>query len=179
MRDQLKTWGASVLADEAQLAVTELATNVTKHVGRGVPATLLMESRGDGLRIEMHDTSHAMPTLKYAGCGDECGRGLHLLASVAAAWGTTMTATGKAVWCEFPLGQAGRQCLRTYRASTVLGAYRTLPGAPTGPDQSRRPAAEECATVLIADLLHWLAAHGADLDAVLDRAQTHYEAEAA
>ncbi|MEV7424102.1 MULTISPECIES: ATP-binding protein [unclassified Streptomyces] len=177
VREQLKTWNASALADETQLAVTELATNVIKHVGRGVSATLVMEPAEDGLRIEMHDTSYEMPTLRHAGCGDECGRGLHLLAAVAADWGTTITATGKAVWCEFPLGQ-DRQCLRVHRASTVLGTYQHLPGAPTGPDVSRRPVAEECATDLIADLLHWLAAHGADPDAVLDRAQMHYEAEA-
>ncbi|WP_307675118.1 hypothetical protein [Streptomyces sp. V4I2] len=38
---------------------------------------------------------------------------------------------------------------------------------------------EESAVELIADLLHWTAARGQDPDDVLDRAQTHYEAEAA
>ncbi|MFJ4851950.1 hypothetical protein [Streptomyces sp. NPDC088730] len=33
------------------------------------------------------------------------------------------------------------------------------------------------ATGLIADLLHWLRAHGFDVDEALDRAQLHFEAE--
>jgi hypothetical protein len=37
--------------------------------------------------------------------------------------------------------------------------------------------AEEAAVDLMADLLHWLRAHGCDADEVLDRAQTHFEAE--
>lgn len=178
VRDQLKDWGASVFADEAQLAVTELAANVIKHVGHGASATLILEPGEDRLRIEVHDTSHTVPALKQAECGDECGRGLHLLAALAMDWGTIVTATGKAVWCELPLSHDG-QCLRMQRASTLLGTYQRLPGAPGGPDLARLPVMEECATDLIADLLHWLAACGGDPDAVLDRAQMHYEAEAA
>ncbi|MFF5775027.1 hypothetical protein ACFY8V_25040 [Streptomyces californicus] len=39
--------------------------------------------------------------------------------------------------------------------------------------------AEESAIDVIADLLHWLRAHGRDPDSALDRAQTHFEAEPA
>jgi hypothetical protein len=37
--------------------------------------------------------------------------------------------------------------------------------------------AEEAVIDVIADFLHWLRAHGCDGDEVLDRAQTHFEAE--
>ncbi|MEV8393966.1 MULTISPECIES: hypothetical protein [unclassified Streptomyces] len=37
--------------------------------------------------------------------------------------------------------------------------------------------AEEAAIDMIADLPHWLRAHGRDPDKVLDRAQARYEAE--
>ncbi|MFE3824122.1 ATP-binding protein [Streptomyces sp. NPDC059092] len=178
VREQLREWNASTLSDEAQLAVTELATNVIKHVGSDTPATLVLEPAEDRLRIEVHDTSQKVPTRQPQNCGQECGRGLHLLAAMAMDWGAAVTATGKAVWCEFSLVQEGR-CLRTRRASTVLDTYQDLPGTLSGLNVSRPPTGEESATHLIADLLHWLAAHGGDPDAILDRAQTHYEAEAA
>lgn len=37
--------------------------------------------------------------------------------------------------------------------------------------------AEEAAIDVIADLLHWLRAHGCDPDGALDRAQAHFETE--
>ncbi|WP_326722849.1 hypothetical protein OHT59_29070 [Streptomyces sp. NBC_00243] len=37
--------------------------------------------------------------------------------------------------------------------------------------------AEEVAIGVMADVLHWLRAHGYGPDDVLDRAQTHFEAE--
>lgn len=38
---------------------------------------------------------------------------------------------------------------------------------------------EEAAIDIITDLLHWLRAHGCDADELLDRAQTHFEAQTA
>nr|WP_308309379.1 hypothetical protein [Streptomyces sp. CHD11] len=38
-------------------------------------------------------------------------------------------------------------------------------------------AAEAAAIDVISDLLHWLQVHGHDPEAILDRAQTHFEAE--
>ncbi|MGW2256924.1 ATP-binding protein [Streptomyces sp. NPDC001780] len=178
VRVQLQDWGVPTLVDEVQLAVTELATNVLKHVGYGVPATLVLEPGGDRLRVEVHDTSPIVPTLRQAECADECGRGLHLLAAMALSWGTVLTAAGKAVWCELPFSSA-KQCSRAQRASAVLGTYQSLPGAPSGLDIARLPVAEDCAAGLIADILHWLASHGGDPEAMLDWAQMHYEADAA
>src|SRR5438067_1189877 len=77
---QLSRWGMPVAADEAELLVTELATNVVKHVGEGVPASLILEWRGERLRLEVHDKSRTVPSLAATDCAAECGRGLHLLA---------------------------------------------------------------------------------------------------
>jgi hypothetical protein len=171
----LEHWGALCVADEVGLVVTELATNVIKHVGDGSPATLVMEARDDVLRVELHDTSHAVPDVSSGGCDEECGRGLHLLAGMCADWGTLVTATGKAVWCEIALEPTGFS-LRVRRAATLLDEYRRAAGqfshaVPT------YAVLEESATGLIADLLHWLSVQGGDPDAVLDRAQMHFEAE--
>ncbi|MEU9206911.1 ATP-binding protein [Streptomyces sp. NPDC048415] len=176
LRGALGQWGASAVAEEAELVVTELATNVIKHVGEGAAATLVLEPRQGRLRVELHDKSHAVPNLASESCDAECGRGLHLLSAMSLDWGTLLTVTGKAVWCELALEPA-RHCLRVQRAAALLDEYRRVAGAgsSTVPTYS---VLEESATDAIADLLHWLAAQGGDPDEMLDRAQIRYEAEA-
>ena len=44
--EQLGRWDMLVAVGEAELLVTELATNVVKHVGEGTSATLILERRG-------------------------------------------------------------------------------------------------------------------------------------
>ncbi|MET7892363.1 ATP-binding protein [Streptomyces mirabilis] len=174
---QLSRWGMPAAANEAELLVTELATNVVKHVGEGAPATLVLEWRGERLRLEVHDKSRAMPSPSMADCDAECGRGLHLLAALAVDWGTVLTAVGKAVWCEISVS-SGQACRRIERAVEVLEGYQgPSRGAPLR-GSGRDIGLEESAVELIADLLHWTAARGLDPDDILDRAQMHYEAEA-
>lgn len=174
---QLSRWGMPVAADEAELLVTELATNVVKHVGEGTPASLILEWRGERLRLEVHDKSRAVPSLATADCDAECGRGLHLLAALAVDWGTVLTAAGKAVWCEISIG-TGRSCRRIERAAEALEGYQGASGGLALQGSRREAALEESAVELIADLLHWTASRGHDPDDILDRAQMHYEAEA-
>ncbi|WP_405817094.1 ATP-binding protein [Streptomyces sp. NBC_01390] len=175
---QLGQWGMPVAAEEVALLVTELATNVIKHVGEGVAATLILEWRGERLRVEVHDKSRVAPSLSAGGCQDECGRGLHLIGGLAVDWGTVLMAAGKAVWCEILLEQGGA-CRRVERALGALEGYRAGRPVMAAQGRSRAVLLEESAVELIADLLHWTAAQGQDPDDVLDRAQTHYEAEAA
>lgn len=100
-----------------------------------------------------------------------------MLAALAVDWGAVLTATGKAVWCELAL-QSDRQCRRVQRGAAVLAAYRGLSESPYPPAAWRPQVMEESVTDLIADVLQWLAAQGCDPDDILDRAQTHYEAQA-
>ncbi|MFD3502822.1 ATP-binding protein [Streptomyces sp. NPDC058678] len=164
-------------ADEAELLVTELATNVVKHVGEGASATLILEWRGERLRLEVHDESRVMPSPGTAACDAECGRGLHLLAALAVDWGTVLTAVGKAVWCEISIGP-GQACRRIERAVGVLEGYQGPSRGALLRGSGQSIGLEESAVELIADLLHWTAARGLDPDDILDRAQMHYEAEA-
>lgn len=173
---QLGQWGVPTAGEVTQLVVTELATNVIKHVGEGSPATLILEWKRERLRVEMHDKSSSLPSLRTADCDAECGRGLHMLAAMAVDWGTVATALGKSVWCEIELG-SDAVCLRMERAIDALESYRQRGGAVL---HGRCEAVlEESAVELIADLLHWTSTRGLDPDDVLDRAQMHYEAEAA
>ncbi|MBK6019260.1 ATP-binding protein [Streptomyces sp. MBT53] len=173
---QLSRWGMPVAADEAELLVTELATNVIKHVGEGASATLILEWRDERLRLEVHDRSSSVPSLKSASCNEECGRGLHLLAALALDWGTVLTAAGKAVWCEIPFS-SGRSCRRVERAVEALEGYQAGGESAALQGKGQGIGLEESAIELIADLLHWSAACGHDPDDFLDRAQMHYEAE--
>jgi len=175
---QLSRWGAPVAVDEAELLLTELATNVVKHVGEGASATLILEWRGERLRLEVHDKSPTMPSLKSAGCDEECGRGLHLLAGLAADWGAVLTAVGKAVWCEISVG-ADPACRRIQRAVEALEKYQEADSGLALRRTGRVAGLDESAVELIADLLHWTVAQGRDPDDILDRAQMHYEAEVA
>ncbi|MDH6226808.1 ATP-binding protein [Streptomyces sp. MJP52] len=175
---QLGLWGLPAAVEETELVVTELATNVVKHVGERAPATLIVEGSVGRLRVEVHDQSRVLPRIRSLGCDAECGRGLHLLAGLAADWGAMPTGAGKVVWCEIPL-DASTGCARMGRAIEALEQYRTSAWFEGVRCLGGDIALQEAAIELIADLLHWSAARGGDPDEVLDQAQRHYEAEAA
>lgn len=176
--EQLSQWGMPVASDEAELLVTELATNVIKHVGEGASATLILEWRTERLRVEVHDKSRTVPSLRGTGCDEECGRGLHLLAGLSVDWGTVLTAVGKSVWCEILLDSDRLACRRIERAVEALHGYQAVGSGVALQGERKGAALEESAVELIADLLHWTAARGQDPDDILDRAQMYYEAEA-
>ncbi|MGX1882724.1 ATP-binding protein [Streptomyces sp. NPDC055287] len=179
----LRLWGLSELTDVAQLCVTELVTNVLSHVGPGTPTTLAVSMAGTRLRIEIRDPdARALPTLLAATDGDESGRGMAIIDALTDRWGIILRADSKVTWCELPTtlptptGHTGGR--RVTRAEMFLALYcgATHPTLdPTGPLGAA--VAEETAIDLIADLLHWLRAHGFDPDETLDRAQTHFEEE--
>ncbi|MDX3669156.1 ATP-binding protein [Streptomyces europaeiscabiei] len=174
---QLSQWGMRGNAEEVALLVTELATNVLKHVGDGSSATLILEARSGRLRVEVHDKSRVIPSPRIADCAEECGRGLHLLAALALNWGAEQTAGGKAVWCEIMLAPA-RDCRRVERAVAVLEGYQRGRSGFVALGGRKSAGLEESAVELIADLLHWTVSRGCDPDDILDLAQMHYEAEA-
>ncbi|MFD5870521.1 ATP-binding protein [Streptomyces sp. NPDC060322] len=175
VRAELGPWGLADLASETELVVTELATNVVRHVGEGSAAALVLEFRADVIRVEVHDASRQVPALAEVGCASECGRGLQLVSVIARDWGARVTTSGKAVWCDLSRpGGDGR--VRAWRADLVLSRYRELAGTDAATLLSHPHAQEERATALIVDLLHWLEARNCDPDATLDRAQQRYEA---
>jgi len=179
VRVHLAQWCVPALVDEAQLVVTELAANVIKHVGEGAAATLIMELNEDRLRIELHDTSSTLPVIADAGCDSECGRGLYLVAAMAADCAASLTAVGKVVWCELSL-VPGHDRTRSRRAAAVLRCYCDEAGVRAPASAARvvsLPLVEEIASALISDLLYWLAMRGGSVDDVLSRAQAPCEAE--
>lgn len=181
LRVHLALWGLPELTDAAQLCVSELASNVVKHVGRGTPTTLSISMSGTHLRIEVRDpATKALPTLVSATGDAEAGRGMALVDALADRWGVQLLDDHKVTWCEIATGlstpDGHRSDPHVSRAETMLGSYKA--NEHTG---SRRLSTAVTATIaidVIADLLHWLRVHGHDVDDVLDRAQTQFEAEA-
>ncbi|MDT0463014.1 SpoIIE family protein phosphatase [Streptomyces gibsoniae] len=107
VREQLHEWGLGALADNAELMVSELVTNAVRHAhGRRVELRLV---RGDTLLCEVDDDDHTLPTLLHAGPGDEFGRGLRVVSTLAREWGTSRTSAGKTAWFELTLPRVPRR----------------------------------------------------------------------
>ncbi|WP_328500953.1 SpoIIE family protein phosphatase [Streptomyces sp. NBC_00457] len=106
VREQLHDWGLAKLADGAALMVSELITNAVRH-SHSRPIELRLV-RGDTLLCEVDDDDHELPTLLSTGPGDEFGRGLRVVSTLAREWGTSRTKAGKTVWFELTLPRAPR-----------------------------------------------------------------------
>ncbi|MGW8379948.1 ATP-binding protein [Streptomyces sp. ODS28] len=100
LRAHLAAWHLAALSDAAELGVTELLSNVVKHVPDS-PCTVLLRRTDDGVRVEVHDCSTELPTPRTADSEEEGGRGLALLGACTDAWGAERTGpAAKTVWFE-------------------------------------------------------------------------------
>ncbi|MFG2943189.1 SpoIIE family protein phosphatase [Streptomyces sp. NPDC090075] len=90
------------LHDLGVLATSELVANSLQH---GIPPMRLRLRRTDRrLIIEVTDGDDHLPRRRRAEPGDESGRGIAIVATIASGWGSRRTpGGGKAVWCEFVL----------------------------------------------------------------------------
>jgi len=86
------------VAELAVLLVSELASNAVLHAR--TPFELVVEDDGRRLRVEVHDDSSALPTLKDYVAESITGRGLHIVAASADNWGFEARERGKCVWFE-------------------------------------------------------------------------------
>src|SRR4051794_3598709 len=104
VRAQLDQLGLSDLTGDAELVTTELVTNAMLHGGGLVGVNVIPIH--SGVRIEVADRSPIPPVLGRASEDAMTGRGLRLVSSFAARWGTAPAGTGKVVWAEIT-GDAG------------------------------------------------------------------------
>ncbi|MFK0255248.1 SpoIIE family protein phosphatase [Streptomyces sp. NPDC090445] len=99
----LTSWRFPVeLCDLGVLAASELVANSLQH---GTPPMRLRLRRTDRrLIVEVTDGDDHLPRRRRAEPGDETGRGISIIATIASSWGCRRTpGGGKAVWCEFAL----------------------------------------------------------------------------
>jgi len=105
-KSTLRDWGLDGLVQEAALIASELVTNAIRH------GACCASSEGESGRVELSwqhqasrvicmvtDRSPRPPVLGEADSDAESGRGLQVVAALAAAWGWMMLgARSKAVW---------------------------------------------------------------------------------
>ena len=92
--------GACPAADDATLLLSELATNALKHSasGQGGAFAVTVSHRCADLRVEVADQGG--PWAPDAAMDELRGRGLHIVGSLARAWGVTGDESGRTVWFE-------------------------------------------------------------------------------
>jgi signal transduction histidine kinase len=86
-----------------ELLVSELVTNAVVYARSRV--TVVVESRGELLRVGVHDSSPELPVRVEADPTAESGRGLNIVDRLALRWGVDVEgrSPGKTVWFEIPL----------------------------------------------------------------------------
>ncbi|MEU5313120.1 ATP-binding protein [Streptomyces sp. NPDC021562] len=98
------------MTDTAELLLSELMTNAYRHakvpVGREIRARCVVTD--DRVRVTVTDASDTLPAPGTAPLEAESGRGLTLVAALAADWGAQRRGcgVGKEVWFELSLGPA-------------------------------------------------------------------------
>ncbi|MFF7122588.1 SpoIIE family protein phosphatase [Streptomyces sp. NPDC008240] len=98
----VRSWGARDRADEIELVAGELITNALMHTeGSAIVTLRVLEGSGRRLRVEVEDSSSALPRRRDAGVDGVSGRGLLLVDRLADVWGVEARGGGKCVWCEF------------------------------------------------------------------------------
>ncbi|MEU9332827.1 SpoIIE family protein phosphatase [Streptomyces sp. NPDC048290] len=102
IRAAVRAWGAGDRADEVELVADELMTNALMHTeGAAIVTLRVLGGAERRLRVEVEDTSSALPRRREAGTSGVSGRGLMLVDLLADVWGVEARGGGKCVWCEF------------------------------------------------------------------------------
>ncbi|MGW2047443.1 SpoIIE family protein phosphatase [Streptomyces sp. NPDC001858] len=102
IRAAARAWGVRVRSDEIELVADELITNALMHTEGAAIVTLRALTGGERrLRVEVEDSSSALPRRREPGVSGVSGRGLLLVDLLADAWGVEARGGGKCVWCEF------------------------------------------------------------------------------
>ncbi|WP_431044523.1 ATP-binding protein [Streptomyces sp. P1-3] len=96
--ERLRQWGhPKQVRQVVAQGISELLTNVHKHVGHGAPCTLTLTERPEGVLVEVHDDSPRMAVPAEVAWDAETGRGLILLQAMVAALRSEPAPTGKVV----------------------------------------------------------------------------------
>jgi hypothetical protein len=115
------------LINDAQLVVSELATNAVIHARSAFSVGVRSSHRG--ARLSVRDASPRRPVIPGRASETGRGRGLRLVAALAADWGVLEAATtGKTVWAELE-PRASHAPVRT--VPTLFPADPPVPGRST------------------------------------------------
>ena len=119
---------------DAALAASELVANAVAHTRSGQPGgTLILAieatARPRSVLIRVRDEgAPTAPVLTTASRSSEHGRGLAIIAALAADWGSEPTGTGRSTWCRLSPADS-----RVGAASRLRQATRDPVVAPLAP----------------------------------------------
>jgi anti-sigma regulatory factor (Ser/Thr protein kinase) len=88
------------LLSDAQLVVSELATNAVVHAKSSFSVTVRCDDAR--VHVSVRDASPRMPLVREAGPAALFGRGMRLISTVSSRWGVESTDDGKVVWVDLP-----------------------------------------------------------------------------
>ncbi|MEV0035515.1 ATP-binding protein [Streptomyces sp. NPDC050804] len=95
-RAHLRRWGLSDFVGIADLLLTELVTNAFQH-GEGNEIGVRILRTKETIGIEVTDGSSRHPIARQVLLLEESGRGIHIVAEIADAWG--VSEDGTCTWC--------------------------------------------------------------------------------
>lgn len=92
------------LAPDVRVCASELATNAVQYGPAGRDFLVRVLTRGDTVRLEVHDAGERAPCARTPADSDEHGRGLLVVAALADDWGVSdRSGPGKVVWASFSI----------------------------------------------------------------------------
>jgi hypothetical protein len=94
----LTAWAADAFSADAMLLVSELVTNVVRHVSGPEALRVEVALSEPGLRVAVVDSSPVPPVPRPP--GPRGGHGILLVDALADRWGSELHGTGKRVWFE-------------------------------------------------------------------------------
>ena len=94
--------------DRVELVLTELVQNAVFHANTPMTA-ILGQSDSDDLCVAVADGSPVLPSSGLTDAEAMSGRGLLMVAAVAADWGAKADDDGKVVWARLPAGPASAE----------------------------------------------------------------------
>ncbi|WP_438290976.1 ATP-binding protein [Streptomyces sp. HUAS TT7] len=102
---EIRGWGLPVssgVVETVALVTSELLTNAVQHAGHG-PISVAARLKDDTVRVEVCDSSRALPKPSLPDEDDEHGRGLFIVAALAVRHDVEATESGKRCWAEIPV----------------------------------------------------------------------------
>jgi hypothetical protein len=99
--DVLTAWHQQPIIEDALILLDEVVTNAVQHTVGDVTIYLHLDRY---LHVDVFDASDRMPTPRSPSSDTETGRGLQIVETLAAEWGTEpQSGGGKRVWFDLPL----------------------------------------------------------------------------
>ncbi|MFG2147779.1 ATP-binding protein [Streptomyces sp. NPDC048696] len=129
---QVRGWGVPLNAEKREalkLVASELITNAVVHSEGLAMVGLYYDQDGGRLLLVVHDSNPEPPRRVDAAADDESGRGLALVAALAAEHHWEPTGRGKKVWAAFEVPAPPSPA----RAALLRRRLRTLTPRPYAP----------------------------------------------